>query len=150
MNTTVNSFANLLTRICVAFLIVLSFKPQPAIAENIERYKCVTDKFHEIVDVERFFKGFVYDGMLAQCQMSEQNNHYVRSYIKSYAGGYKNHISSIVEECNVSRVELAGITLAYARGMRVSGGISLWRLIDNKDKAATCSAILLIVKNKSE
>ena len=88
--------------------------------------------------------------MLAECQMSAENNHHVKSYIESFMSGYRDNVLSIARICNISAEELAGTTLSYASGMRRAGGMSIWRLIDDDDRQLTCASILLIVKAKME
>jgi len=124
--------------------------PYSSHAQNIDKYQCVTEQFIKQIDVERYFKGFVYDGMLAECHMSASNNQYVRSYITSFSSGYMDNVRSIARMCNVSPQEMIGISLVYAAGMRRAGGMSIWRLTDGADKPAICASILMIVKNKME
>ena len=119
-------------------------------AQGINKSKCITDQFANQIAVERYFKGFVYDGMLAECQLSNSNNAAVRSYIAGFQSGFAASGASIVETCGVSPEDLLQASFTYAAAMRRAGALSLWRLVDAPSKASTCAGILTIIENKME
>lgn len=139
-----------MTRRAMLVLVVALLHSTTATAQDADSAACVVNEFSARIEVERYFKGYGYDGMLAECQLAKANRSYVEAYIGAHSEAFSENLKEISDQCSVSRKEAATLSLAYAGGMRRAGGMAIWRLIDEDDKAYTCAAILHIVKNKME
>ena len=138
------------SRMMLALVLATFAGTTAAAAPEVEQTSCAITQFSERIEVERYFKGFAYEGMLAECQLSKTNKSHIEAYIGGHSATFTKNMHEISEQCGTSEAEVAMLSFAYAGGMRRAGGMAIWRLIEEDEKAFTCAAILHIIKSKME
>ena len=133
-----------------ASFLAVATQAQDQNSESLAAVTCVTDEFRNNIDVSRFFKGAMYDGMLAECKMSAANNDAVKKYMNHYSTAIRKEYGGIAKKCNVSEHDARIILASYMAGIRTSGGMSMWRLVEDARREEVCPVILRIVQTLRE
>ena len=120
-------------------------------ADTIGTAMCISREFHNNIDVERYFKALIYDGMLAECHMAAKYEDISKAYASRFVPGFNAAKDSIIRKCSASSDQFIIAMAAYTMGVHVAGGILFWRrYVGADDREASCEAILYIIENGLE